>query len=98
MEGLLTKLYKGARCGLYHNSMTTPGVGLGQPSDGTPIAFDAAANRLAISPERLATALKNHLEQYRAMLLDPNNTDLRLNFERRFDEHNGINRAAKRVR
>jgi len=98
VEGLLTRLYKGARCGLYHNSMTTPDVGLGQPSDGTPIAFDAAANRLAISPERLTTALKNHLEQYRAKLLDPNNTDLRLKFEKRFDEHNGINQAAKRVR
>lgn len=97
VEGLLTKLYKGARCGLYHNSMTTPGVGLGQLSDGTPIAFDPAANRLAISPERLTTALKNHLEQYRAKLLDPKNADLRLKFERRFDKHNGINRAAKRV-
>src|SRR5260221_277950 len=93
VEGLLTKLYKGARCGLYHNSMTMPGVGLGQPSDGTPIAFDPSANRLALSPERLTTALKNHLEQYRAKLLDPKNADLRVKFESRFDEHNGIGRA-----
>jgi hypothetical protein len=97
VEGLLTKLYKGARCGLYHNSMTMPGVGLGQPSDGTPIAFDPSANRLAISPERLTTALKNHLEQYRTQLLDPKNTNLRLKFEERFDSHNGINRAAQRI-
>ena len=93
VQQLLTGLYKGARCGLYHNSMTAPGVGLGQPSDGAPIAYDPSANRLVISPERLTTALKNHLEQYRAKLLDPENADLRLNFERRFDEHNGINRA-----
>jgi hypothetical protein len=84
VEGLLTKLYQGARCGLYHNSMTMPGVGLGQPSDGKSIAFDPTANRLAIGPERLTKALKNHLEKYRARLLDAKNADLRLKFEKCF--------------
>ena len=33
-KGLLDALYSGARCGLYHNSRTSRGVGLGQPSNG----------------------------------------------------------------
>src|SRR6266404_107055 len=40
VEGLLETLYEGARCGLYHNSRTMAGVGLGQPPDGSPIAYD----------------------------------------------------------
>src|SRR5439155_25273433 len=74
---LLTRLYEGARNGLYHNSMPVPGVGLGQPSDGEPIAYDPASKTLAISPERLPRALKQHLEELRANLLDSRNRDLR---------------------
>jgi len=58
---LLTKLYDGARNGLYHNSMTIPGVGLGQPPGGEPIAYDSESKTLAISPELLPKALKRHL-------------------------------------
>lgn len=90
VERLLTRLYKGARCGLYHNSMTMPGIGLGPPSGDVPITYDARTNELAINPESLPRALKNHLEQFRARLLNPGNFDLRQNFERRFNEHNGI--------
>ncbi len=32
------RLYHGARCGLYHEGRTRPGVGLGQPPDGQAIA------------------------------------------------------------
>lgn len=87
---LLARLYEGARNGLYHNSMTVPGVGLGQPSDSEPIAYDPASKTLAISPERLPKVLKQHLEEFRAKLLDSRNGVLRQNFARRFDEHNGI--------
>ena len=90
VAGLLARLYKGARCGLYHNSMTMPGIGLGPPSDDMPLTYDAKTNKLAINPESLPRALKEHLEQYRARLLDSRNVELRQNFERRFDEHNGI--------
>jgi hypothetical protein len=89
-DELVGRLYGGARCGLYHNSMTVPGVGLGQPSGDAPIGYDSYAKRLAISPERLARALKVHLEQFRALLLDPKNVELRQNFERRFNKDNGI--------
>ena len=89
-DKLLDRVYVGARCGLYHNSMTVVGVGLGQPDDGEPLAYDPNTNRLAISPERLPKALKLHLEQFRVRLLDPKNTGLRQNFEDRFNQDNGI--------
>jgi hypothetical protein len=87
---LLERLYDGARCGLYHSSMTKPGVGLGQPGNGEPIAYDDVSETLAISPERLPKALKAHLERYRRSLLDPKNKSLRSKFERQFDRDNGI--------
>jgi hypothetical protein len=90
VDELLTKLYKGARCGLYHNSMTMPGIGLGPPSGDLPIAYDEKTKELSINPESLPRALTNHLGQYRARLLDSGNANLRKNFERRFNEHNGI--------
>lgn len=89
-DELLTRLYGGARCGLYHNSMTLPNVGLAQPAGDAPIAYDSAAKTLAISPERLPRALKTHLEGFRRRLLDPKEIELRQNFEHRFNEDGGI--------
>jgi hypothetical protein len=91
VEDLLDRLYVGARCGLYHNSMTVPGVGIGKPLVGdAPIAYDPDSKRLAISTKRLTKALKLHLEEFRTQLFNPNNVDLRHNFEQRFDKDNGI--------
>jgi len=90
LNELLTRLYRGARCGLYHNSMTVQNVGLGQPHGDVPIAYDPNTGFLAISPERLPRALKLHLGQFRARLLDPMNHELRQTFERRFNDDNGI--------
>jgi hypothetical protein len=90
VEELLDRLYVGARCGLYHNSMTMPGVGVGKPPGDAPIAYDPDSGRLVISSKRLTTALKHHLGEFRTQLLDPKNVDLRQNFERRFNEDNGI--------
>lgn len=90
VNGLLDALYGGARCGLYHNSMTVPGVGLGQPPGDDPMIYDANQKILVISPERLPKVLKQHLETFRAALLDPKNAALRENFERRFNFDNRI--------
>jgi len=87
---LLDTLYKGARCGLYHNSRTGRNVGLGQPSNGEALAYDPDAQVLIISPERLPKALKCHLERYRAELLDSVNVDVRQYFERQFDKDFGV--------
>lgn len=90
---LLDALYRGARCGLYHNSRTCRGVGLGQPPNGEAMAYDPDVRVLIISPERLPRALKCHLERYRTELLDPNNADARKCFETQFDKDFGVNQS-----
>jgi hypothetical protein len=86
---LLDALYKGGRCGLYHNSRTARGVGLGQPPSGKALAYAPGSKLLSISPERLPRVLKGHLEEYRAELLDPKNVTTRQRFERQFDRDFG---------
>ncbi len=90
VEKLLDRLYVGARCGLYHNSMTIPGVGIGRPLGDSALAYDPDSKRLVISSKRLTTALKHHLCEFRTQLLDPKNVDLRQNFVRRFNQDNGL--------
>lgn len=91
VKKLLHRLYVGVRCGLYHNSMTEVGVGLGPPSpSGAPIAYDPKTKALTVNPQLLPRILKEHLAQFRVRLLDPANEDLRRSFEKRFDEDNGI--------
>jgi hypothetical protein len=84
-KALLERLHKGARCGLYHLGRTRSRVGLGQPSDGSPIEYDAKNDELSISPQRLPVALKAHLESFKAQLLDSTNISLRQEFEKQFD-------------
>ena|ERR1039458_7797900 len=85
-DALLRVLYKGARCGLYHLGRPRAHVGLGQPEDGSPIAYDSKSGTVIISPERLPVVLKNHLETFKAELLNPANIALHNEFEKRFDE------------
>jgi hypothetical protein len=89
VDGLLEQLYVDARCGLYHSSRTRRGVGLGQPPEGSSMAFDGARRVLVISPERLPKALIRHLEAYRTQLSDISNVAARAAFERWFDQEAG---------
>jgi hypothetical protein len=82
---VIKRLYEAARCGLYHEGRTRPGVGLGQPPDGNAIASDSQSGTIGISPERLPRVLKAHLEQLRLELLDTTRAELRRRFEKRFD-------------
>ncbi len=82
---LAARLYEGARCGLYHEGRTRPGVGLGQPPEGHAIGYDPRTGVIGISPERLPRVLKAHLEQFRRELLDSANGQLRRRFEQRFN-------------
>jgi hypothetical protein len=84
-DKMFWRLYDGARCGLYHEGRTRPGVCLGQPSDGSAIAYDSQNDVIVISPERLPPVLKEHLEQFKKRLLDTANVELRHRFEHRFD-------------
>jgi hypothetical protein len=90
IDAFLNILYKNARCGLYHSSMTRVGVGLGQPGNNIAMAFNPANKQLVIDPHVLPRTLKAHLESYRQQLLDSNNSDLRRNFEMQFNKDNGF--------
>ena len=85
-DKMLARLYKAGRCGLYHDARTRLGVGLGQPSDGSPMEYDPTNARVGISPERLPVTLIKHLEKLKTDLLAPANVGLRQKFEKRFNE------------
>jgi hypothetical protein len=88
----LDMLYEGARCGLYHSSMTMPGIFLGNCSSAMLFKLNPKPH-LIISPENLPKSLKHHLDTYRNELLKKENQKLRYNFEMRFDKENGIKKA-----
>lgn len=90
VDAFLATLYKKARCGLYHDSMTRTGIALGQPGQGVAMRFNPLNKVIVIDPHVLPKTLKTHLNSYRDMLLDPSNVDLRQNFEAKFNSDNGI--------
>lgn len=83
VDAFLKDLYHHVRCGLYHNVRTVR-VGLGIPPDPIAIAYDRRTRQVIICPERLPGVLIQHLDAYRAALMDPRNADLRSAFEARF--------------
>ncbi len=84
-DALVRRLYGAARCGLYHEGRTRPGIGLTQSPDGNAIIYDHQSGTIGISPERLPRVLKAHLKRFRHELLDTANKGLRDVFELRFD-------------
>jgi len=84
-SAVFARLYDGARCGLYHEGRTRPGVGLGEPPDGKAIASNPQGDGICMSPGRLPQVLKAHLAQLKQQLLDPSNVQLRRRFEQRFN-------------
>jgi hypothetical protein len=90
IDAFLDILYKNARCGLYHSSMTRGGVGLGQPGNNIAMAFNSTRKQLVIDPHVLPRALKEHLESYRKQLLDPRSGNIRDTFEKQFNKDNGL--------
>ena len=84
LDGVLDTIYRGVRCGLYHSGMTDPRVVLTGDID-VAMVFDAQNQRLIINPHLLVPALSTHLRAYGNQLRNPANTQLRNNFEQRFD-------------
>lgn len=87
VDFLLENMYKGIRCGLYHIGATNTRVVL---TGGTqnPFSIDLQNLILVVNPHLLVGVLKGHFVSYIARLRDPNNHDLRSNFEARFDFDN----------
>jgi hypothetical protein len=82
---LLDTFYKSVRCGLYHAGMTRPNVYLVSGRPGS-FGFMAALNMLAIDPDLFVDDVRIRFEAYASELRDPGNAELRLAFERRFDD------------
>ena len=86
-EVFLNKLYKAARCGLYHKLGT--GEGFGITGDMTPvITMSADGKEIVLNPHTLPACLNNHLRSFCDRLSDPANAQLRANFEKCFDLDN----------
>ncbi len=79
----LDTLYSGARCGLYHASMTAPGIALSRT--GTPIQFTQTPVQIVIDPHALIPAMKDHFTDYIQKLKNEENKELRGNFRKCFD-------------
>lgn len=78
VNNLLNALYKGARCGLYHNAITNSKILLtGDVS--YPLGYDSSTHRLIINPHLLVPALKSHLANYERESRNNTNVQLRQN-------------------
>lgn len=86
-EAFLNTLYASVRSGLYHIGMTKINVALRCDIPGS-IGFNPEKNLLVICPERLIEDLDIRFRDFAAKLRDPQNEELRRNFDLRFDYDN----------
>jgi hypothetical protein len=86
-ENFLNTLYDSVRSGLYHLGMTKINVMLRCNTPGS-IGFNSEKNLLIICPARLVEDLDIKFHNYVSELRNPKNTELRRNFESRFDYDN----------
>lgn len=90
-ENFLNSLYTNVRNGIYHVGMTRINVILRCDIPGS-IGFNKEQNFLAICPEHLVEDIDYRFQEFAVRLRDPNNKELRKNFEMRFDYDNTLNR------
>lgn len=77
-------VYGAVRCGLFHDAMTKAGVGIGPE---LPTALKLAADgKILLNPELFITAVVADFDRYIVQLNDREMTDLRVNFERLWDQ------------
>jgi hypothetical protein len=78
----LIDLYSEARCGLFHNGMTKGKVIIRNSFE--PAIRFADFERIEISPEKLLDIIEEDFENYLNELRNPENMELRDNFDRMF--------------
>jgi hypothetical protein len=83
LKDVLSDIYTGARCGIYHGGFPTPKVVIAGSE--SPIQWDNRNNRYILSPGEFLKAIKNHFLDYSAKLSENKNTELRNNFMKRYD-------------
>jgi len=87
-QRFISTLYSGGRCGLYHMSMTGQGIAISGDAALAAISYDSTGKQVVINPVKLPEVLIANLKGYCDRLRDPNEVDLRKNFEKRFDKDN----------
>jgi len=94
-EPLGKAMYEEVRCCLYHIGSTSGKVRLSSqfPTAFIMISLGSSTNliKLEINPHHLTKDLLKHIDIYARMLLDKTQTELRANFEKRFDFDVGYN-------
>jgi hypothetical protein len=75
--------YKLVRCGLFHDGITKPGVGIENRFPDT-VKVDPGTGDLLISPRWFLALVKTDFDEYVQQLRDPAQTQLRANFEARW--------------
>jgi len=88
IDRLLEMLYGETRCGLYHCGFSSSKVFVRSDINGS-IGL-TREGRLVINPQILVPNLRKYLKRYVERLHDINNTELRRNFEKRFDYDNEL--------
>lgn len=88
IDTMLTLLWSGVRCGLYHTGMTKSKIIITGNIDDA-IGFSQKDQILAINPHKLPTALITHITQYRDHLLNEGeHSQIGKNFTKRYDFEN----------
>lgn len=94
-EPLGKAMYEEVRCGLYHIGSTSGKVRLSNQFPTAFIMISSGSSKhlinLDINPHHLTKELLKHIDIYADMLSDEMQTELRANFEKRFDFDVGYN-------
>ncbi|MFN8562223.1 MAG: hypothetical protein U0703_11515 [Anaerolineae bacterium] len=84
VDKMLDDLYTSIRCGLYHSGLVKSNVMI-NGNFSFALAYDLRNGYFHLNPQQLPSAKKAHLHQYVGELRNPQNDELRRNFERVFD-------------
>lgn len=76
-------LWKGARCGLFHAGFTKEKIHLSHDDDE---AIKRDGDFIRINPRKFLDCVSEHHRKFVSDLRNPSQTDLRKNFEKRWDE------------
>jgi hypothetical protein len=86
-EAFIDALYLGVRNGLYHIGRLAPNVIIEKNLPGS-IGFNTQDNLIILSSDQFVEDICIRFEAYARALRDPSNSNLRHNFEKRFDSDN----------
>jgi hypothetical protein len=88
-EAFLNSLYKSVRNGLYHIGRPAPNVIIAKNLQGS-VGYNAEDDMIMVSPDQLVEDISIQFEAYARALRNPSNSNLRSNFEKRFDADNNL--------